>query len=168
MRPSYAPARRETTPRCSQFRAGGRDASDLQDAIKKQGLSLLPGDAVLIHTGWGQLWDEEAARDSVPRPASAGVAGRAADRSDTASVEVSPNPAKNLDTPVHQIALVVNGAFLLQNLKLDELACKRVQEFAFIVEPLKIRGGSGSRRSRCADRAGEAHRNREPYQLDIS
>ena len=40
--------------------------------------------------------------------------------------------------------LVVNGIHLLENLKLDELAGKRVYEFALIVEPLKIQGGTGS------------------------
>jgi kynurenine formamidase len=45
---------------------------------------------------------------------------------------------------VHQIALVVNGVHLLENLKLDELAAKGVYEFAFIMEPLKIQGGTGS------------------------
>jgi kynurenine formamidase len=38
----------------------------------------------------------------------------------------------------------VNGFFLLENLKLDELAAKGVYEFAFMVEPLKLRGGTGS------------------------
>ena len=59
-------------------------------------------------------------------------------------VEVSPNPDKQLSLPVHQIALVVNGVHLLENLKLDELAQKSVYEFAFIMQPLKIQGGSGS------------------------
>ena len=40
--------------------------------------------------------------------------------------------------------LVINGIHLLENLKLDELAAKRVYEFALIVEPLKIQGGTGS------------------------
>jgi kynurenine formamidase len=40
--------------------------------------------------------------------------------------------------------LVVNGIHLLENMKLDELAAKRVQEFAFVMQPLKIQGGSGS------------------------
>ena len=44
----------------------------------------------------------------------------------------------------HQIALVVNGVFLLENLKLDELAAKRVHEFAFVVQPLKMQGFTGS------------------------
>jgi hypothetical protein len=29
-------------------------------------------------------------------------------------------------------------------MKLDELAAKRIHEFAFIVQPLKIQGGTGS------------------------
>ena len=46
--------------------------------------------------------------------------------------------------PVHQILLVVNGIYLLENLKLEELAAKRVYEFAFIMQPLKMQGFSGS------------------------
>ena len=41
--------------------------------------------------------------------------------SDNFPVEVSPNPDPKLSSPVHQIALVVNGVHLLENLKLDEL-----------------------------------------------
>ena len=64
--------------------------------------------------------------------------------SDNWPVEVAPNPDKLLSLPVHQIALVVNGVHLLENLKLDELASKGVYEFAFIMQPLKIQGGTGS------------------------
>jgi kynurenine formamidase len=45
---------------------------------------------------------------------------------------------------VHQVLLVVNGIFILENLKLDELAAKRATEFALVLQPLKIRGGTGS------------------------
>ena len=51
---------------------------------------------------------------------------------------------KDLSLPVHQIFLVVNGIHILENLKLDELAAKRVYEFAFTMQPLKIYGASGS------------------------
>ena len=61
---------------------------------------------------------------------------------DTAPVEVNPNPDPRLSLPVHQIMLVVNGIHLLENLKLDELAAKRIYEFALIVEPLKIQGAT--------------------------
>jgi kynurenine formamidase len=39
---------------------------------------------------------------------------------------------------------VVNGIHLLENLKLDELAAKKAYEFAFVMQPLKIQGGTGS------------------------
>jgi hypothetical protein len=32
---------------------------------------------------------------------------------------------------------------LLENLKLDEMAAKRVYQFAFIMEPLKLEGATG-------------------------
>lgn len=63
---------------------------------------------------------------------------------DNVSIEVSPNPDPKLSLPVHQIMLVIKGIHPLENLKLDELVAKRVQEFAFIVQPLKIQGGTGS------------------------
>ena len=59
-------------------------------------------------------------------------------------MEVSPNPDTQISAPVHQIMLVVHGIYLLENLKLDELAAKSVHEFAFVMQPLKIQGGTGS------------------------
>ena len=59
-------------------------------------------------------------------------------------VEVNPNPDPQISLPTHQIMLVINGIHLLENMKLDELAAKRVYEFAFIIEPLKIQGATGS------------------------
>ena len=126
--------------------------ADLQQALAKQGnLKLQPGDAVIIHTGWGKLWGKDNARFVKSTP---GVGVAAAEwiakqdpllvGSDNWPVEVSPNPDKDLSLPVHQIFLVVNGIHILENLKLDELAAKRVYEFAFTMQPLKIQGASGS------------------------
>jgi hypothetical protein len=42
------------------------------------------------------------------------------------------------------IFLVVNGVHLVENLRLDELADKRIYEFAFFMQPLKIQGATGS------------------------
>ena len=124
---------------------------DLEAALKKQNLTVQKGDAVLIHTGWGKLWAKDNARYVKSTP---GLGVKAAEwliakdpmllGADNWPVEVSPNPDPQLSLPVHQLALVVNGVHLLENLKLDELAQKQVHEFAFIVQPLKIQGGSGS------------------------
>ncbi|HET9012516.1 MAG TPA: cyclase family protein [Gemmatimonadaceae bacterium] len=124
---------------------------DLQDALAAQKLTLQPGDAVLIHTGWGTLWGKDNARYQRVSP---GIGTAAAEwlakqdpmlvGADNTAVEISPNPDPDLAGPVHQIMLVVNGIHLLENLRLDELAARRAYEFALIVEPLKIQGGTGS------------------------
>ena len=63
---------------------------------------------------------------------------------DNGGVEVQPNPDASISLPVHQIMLVVHGIHLLENLKLEELAAKQAWEFAFMVQPLKMQGGTGS------------------------
>jgi len=124
---------------------------DLQQALSKQGVALERGDAVLVHTGWGKLWGKDNARYQATNPGIGVAAAEWLTRqnpilvgADTPPVEVSPNPDTQLSLPVHQIMLVVNGIHLLENLKLDELAARRAYEFAFIIEPLKIQGGTGS------------------------
>jgi kynurenine formamidase len=124
---------------------------DLQQAMTKQKVKIMPGDAVIIHTGWGKLYGKDNARFVKSTP---GVGVAAAEwlvkqdpvlvGSDNWPVEVSPNPDPQLSLPVHQIFLVVNGVHILENLKLDELVAKRVYEFAFTLQPLKIQGASGS------------------------
>jgi kynurenine formamidase len=124
---------------------------DIEGALKKQNIAIQPGDAVIINTGWGKLWGKDNARFAKTCP---GIGVKAAQwllakdpmllGSDNWPVEVAPNPDKLISLPVHQIALVVNGVHLLENLKLDELAAKGVSEFALIVQPLKIEGGTGS------------------------
>lgn len=124
---------------------------DLQQALAKQNLTLQPGDAAIIHTGYGKLWGKDNARYVRSSP---GIGVAAAEwlakqspmlvGADNASVEISPNPDAKVSLPIHQIMLVVNGIHLLENMKLDALAAQRVYEFAFIVQPLKIQGGTGS------------------------
>jgi kynurenine formamidase len=126
-------------------------AQDLEQALQKQNMKLQPGDAVIINTGWGKLWGKDNARFLKSCP---GVGVKAAEwlvkqdpmivGSDNWPVGVRPDPDKELSGPDHQIFLVVNGIHLLENMKLDELAAKRVYEFAFMMQPLKIKGGSGS------------------------
>lgn len=124
---------------------------DLQDALAKQGVSIGQGDAVLIHTGWGLLWGKDNAKFVSGQP---GIGVLAAEwlakqnvvliGSDNWGIEIFPNPDKQIRLPVHAIALVVNGIFLLENMELEALAKDKAYEFAFVVEPLKIKGGTGS------------------------
>jgi len=125
--------------------------ADLEQALQRQNQKLQPGDAVIIHTGWGKLWGKDNARYMKGNP---GIGVKAADwlakqdpmlvGGDTVPVEVSPNPDPEISLPVHQIMLVVNGIHLLENLKLDELSSKRVYEFAFVMQPLKLQGFTGA------------------------
>jgi len=126
-------------------------AQDLQDALARQKLTLTAGDAILIHTGWGKLWGQDNARYVKTNPGiGVGAAQWIAKQdpmlvgSDNWGVEVVPNPDTQLNQPVHQIMLTVNGIHIMENMKLDELAAKRIHEFGFIVQPLKIQGGTGS------------------------
>lgn len=125
-------------------------ADDLQQALAKTNQKIEPGDAVLIRTGWSKLMGKENQRyGSVPP----GIGISAAQwlitqnpmmiAADNCCVEVRPSePGYSL--PVHAMMLIQHGIYLLENLKLDELATARAYEFAFIVEPLKIKGGTGS------------------------
>jgi kynurenine formamidase len=126
--------------------------SDLEQALARQGnMRLQPGDAAIIHTGWGRLYGKDNARFAKSTP---GIGVGAAEwlakqdpsvvGSDNWPVEIAPNPDKDLSLPVHQIMLVVNGIHLLENMKLDELASKKVYEFALLLQPLKLYGATGS------------------------
>ncbi len=124
---------------------------DLQQALQRQSVALQPGDAIVIHTGWSKLWAKDNVRYMKSCP---GIGVAAAEwlakqdpmlvGADNWPVEVAPNPDPQISLPVHQIMLAVNGIHLLENLKLGELAAKRVYEFAFIMQPMKLKGGTGS------------------------
>ena len=124
---------------------------DLQQALAGANLTLEPGDAVIVNTGWGQLWDSDVPRFLGRAP---GIGIAAAEwlvgqdpmlvGADNQPVEIQPNPDSDISLPIHQIMLVVNGIHLLERMKLDELAAREVYEFAFVMQPLKIRGATGS------------------------
>ena len=125
-------------------------ADDLKAALKRQNMSLQPGDAVVIRTGWSKLMGKDNKRyGSIP----AGIGINAAQwlvtqdpmmiAGDNCCVEVRPSePGYSL--PIHAMMIIQNGIYLLENLKLEELAAARAYEFAFIVQPLKLKGATGS------------------------
>ncbi len=90
--------------------------NDIEQALTKQKLTLQPGDAVIIHTGYGKLWNKDNVRYGKSQP---GIGVAAATwlakqdpmlvGSDNGSVEVNPNPDPKISLPVHQILLVING-----------------------------------------------------------
>jgi kynurenine formamidase len=123
---------------------------DLRQALAKANQKLLPGDAVVIRTGWSKLMGKENQRYGSVNP---GIGIAAAEwlvgqdpmmiAADNCCVEVRPSePPHSL--PVHAMMLIQHGIYLIENLELEALAAAGAYEFAFIVQPLKIKGGTGS------------------------
>lgn len=126
-------------------------AADLQEAAQRQGTPVGKADIVLIRTGWGRHYVTNNAIFNSGEPGvGVGAAEWLAEReilllgSDNWGIEVFPNPDKDLRFPVHQIMLTVHGIYQIENLNLEPLSRDKVYEFAFVVQPLKIKGGSGS------------------------
>jgi len=125
--------------------------ADLEEALKRQNVTIGAGDAVLIHTGWGKLWMKDNAKYNSGQPGIGIPAGEWLAKlnpllvgSDNWGIEVRPHTNKDLAFPVHQIMITTYGIFLLENLDLSALAQEKVSEFALVVLPLKIKGGTGS------------------------
>lgn len=125
---------------------------DLQQAMARQSVRIERGDVILIRTGWDAYWGTDNARYVRTCP---GIGVAAAEwlirqepimlGSDNWPVEVAPSKTMpHASLPVHQIALVVNGVHLLENLRLNDLAQVGQSEFAFIMQPLKVKGGTGA------------------------
>ncbi len=125
--------------------------ADLEAAIQRQGTPVGKADIVLVRTGWGRHYvTNNTAFNSGQPGVGVGAAEWLAARdimllgSDNWGIEVFPNPDKDLRFPVHQIMLTVHGIYQIENLNLEALSSDKAYEFAFVVQPLKIKGGTGS------------------------
>lgn len=125
---------------------------DLEQAVRRQNVRIERGDVVLIRTGWETYWKTDNARYVRSCP---GIGVAAAEwlirqdpimlGADNWPVEVAPSKTlPHASLPVHQLTLVVHGVYLIENMRLSELAQTGQSEFAFVMQPLKVRGGSGS------------------------
>ena len=128
-------------------------AGHLEACTQAHGVEVLPGDVVLLRTGWARFWNDPVryitgGRGSQPAgPGPEIDAARWLSRrgvfaagSDTVAFERVPSP----NMPVHVHLLVESGIPIIEALNLEELARERLYEFLFIATPLKIRGGTGS------------------------
>lgn len=123
-------------------------ASDLARAA--EGVTISPGDVVLVRLGSGALWAD--------RPAYLAAGGMTADASRWLAARrplavgadnVAWDLAEELDPelgslPGHTILIVQEGIHIIESLYLEELAADGVREFGFVCLPLKLRGGTGS------------------------
>jgi kynurenine formamidase len=124
---------------------------DLEGAVEAQQLQVGSGDILLLHTGWGKLWegDPEQYKSTEPGLDLGGAAWCTRRRvavigADNWAIEVVPSPREGEAFPVHQHCLTRHGCYLLENVRTEELAREGVQEFCCVVLPNRLRGASAS------------------------
>jgi kynurenine formamidase len=125
--------------------------ADLQAAQERAGVEVGSGDVVIVHTGWGALWDGDPERYNASEP---GIDLSGAlwciDRrvtvigADNWAVERVPREAEAEAFPVHQETITRNGVYLLENVRTEELVADGVREFFCLISPVRMRGASGS------------------------
>jgi kynurenine formamidase len=126
-------------------------ADDLQAAADRAGVSVGPGDIVLVHTGWGSLWSDDGVTYAASEPGIGMSAARwCTDRrvcvigADSWAVERVPLEPEKEAFPVHQETITRCGVYLLENVRTEELATDGVTQFFCVVSPVLLRGASAS------------------------
>ncbi len=124
---------------------------DLSACAAGQHVEVRAGDVLLVRTGYGTLWHDEAA---YLRAAGVGKSGTlwAAERKVIAvgadnmmwDAPDDRDPETGATLFAHLYLLPQKGVYIIENLNLEELARDRRWEFAFIGVPLKFRGATGS------------------------
>jgi kynurenine formamidase len=124
---------------------------DLQGALQREGLKIRTGDVVILHTGWGSLWNIDnklfaSGKPGLGKAAARHLASRQISMvgTDAWGPEAIPEPEPEEVHPVHQILISLNGIYVMENLDTSELVRDGIHEFAFIFAPLRLKGASGS------------------------
>jgi len=109
-------------------------ADDLQAGLKLYNVTLREGDAVFLHTGWVDLFNQFPAQNALYNSGEPGLGVEAAKwlasqkvvvvGADTWAVEVIPPEDPTLIFPVHQTLLTNNGIHIVENAKTDEMAAE--------------------------------------------
>jgi kynurenine formamidase len=126
-------------------------ADDLAGTLAKNGVTLRRGDVVLIRTGWARYYEADNARyvDAAP---GIGVEaahwlcdqGVVAVGSDTMVLEVVPDESPENPYAVHQLMLVDEGVYIIENAMLEEVAAARHHEFLCLCLAPKFLGATAS------------------------
>lgn len=122
---------------------------DLQQALAKENMTLQPGDAVVINTGWGKLMGKDNERYERRPTGLSAAAGQwlvtqdpMLIAADTCCIDARPGEP-GLAMSIHAMMLIQYGIHLVENLKLEALAAARAYEFAFVVQPVPLKGATG-------------------------
>lgn len=127
------------------------NAADLQEALRKQKISLQKGDVVLIRTGQAKHYeDAHKFLDQYPGINLEAVKWLIEDQqvmllgADNLSFEAFPPERADNWVPVHTYLLAEKGVMFIEQMFLEDLAKDKVYEFAFIASSLKLRGASAA------------------------
>ena len=130
-------------------------AKDLARTAHRQRVKLRKGDIVFIRTGWGPYFMSDPGLYKGPSSPGPGLDaaeflirhGARVVGNDTLTFEKRPpvvlEPKFQL-FPVHMRLIADKGIYIIENLNLEGLAKARAYEFAVVIPPLKILGGTGS------------------------
>jgi kynurenine formamidase len=129
----------------------GITADEMASCAAAQGVEVRSGDALLVRTGYGPLWSDQAAYLDAAGVAKSGTLW-AADKGVVAvgadnmawDVPDARDPETGATLFAHVYLLPQKGIYILENLNLEELARDRRWEFAFLAVPLKLTGATGS------------------------
>ena len=126
------------------------DVKAALDAQGQSGYKMMPGDAILFHTGWDQYWTDPAHYNAgcpgigmeVARWIAGGNAGVTG--FDTWPGDGIPNPDPDCVFCVHQYLQTRHGIINQENLNTGQLVDAGVYEFMYVYTPVPIVGATGS------------------------
>jgi len=126
-------------------------AGDLEGCARATGVEVKPGDVLLVRTGYGSWWTDEATYLNAAGVSKSGnrwaaerrVAAVGADNMAWDSMQ-ERDPETNMMLFGHAHLLVTHGIHIIENLNLEGLALSGHREFCFVGIPLKFRGATGS------------------------
>lgn len=125
--------------------------ADLDAAAHRAGVSVRPGDALLVRTGYAKLWDDPqrylsaagVGRDGSEWAADHKVGCAGCDNMTWDETE-ERDPATGTTLFAHLHLIARCGIPIIENLMLEALSRDRVAEFLFVCTPLKLVGATGS------------------------
>lgn len=123
---------------------------DLERAARVAAVEIRPGDCLLVRTGTGQLFDQP---ETYLEGAGIGQSGArwlaARDPflcgADNVAFDYPSNNDPDLGLlPSHTVLIVERGIYIVENLNLEPLSHRGINEFVFVCLPMKLRGVTGS------------------------
>ena len=125
-------------------------AADLDACAAAQGVTVQPGDLILLRTGWMHIFHSDRAlynqgepgidTSTIPWLKAHDIVAICADNQAIEVFSEMPPP----ELPVHAAAIRALGIYLVENLNLDALAADKVYECLLVISPLPLTGAIGS------------------------